>query len=133
MVTAGRATTGNPYGQGSIFFAETISGIAPLQEFSLLTAAKAREAQGIVQKKREVLTAQRGEIGANQARIEVASNVLQVAAENFQAAESRIRDADIAAESASLTRLQILQQAQTAILGQANQQPALALSLLGGF
>jgi flagellin len=47
-------------------------------------------------------------------------------------AESRIRDADIAAEAAELTRLNILQQAGTAILAQANQQPQLALQLLGG-
>ena len=46
------------------------------------------------------------------------------------AAESRIRDADVAAEAAELTRLSILQQAGTAILAQANQQPSLALQLL---
>jgi flagellin len=47
------------------------------------------------------------------------------------AAESRIRDVDVAAESAELTRLSILQQAGASVLAQANQAPALALSLLG--
>jgi flagellin len=55
-----------------------------------------------------------------------------VARENFQAAESVIRDVDVASESAELTRLSILQQAATAVLAQANQQPRLALQLLNG-
>jgi flagellin len=53
-----------------------------------------------------------------------------VARENFSAAESQIRDVDVAAEAAELTRLNILQQAGAAILAQANQQPTLALQLL---
>jgi flagellin len=58
-------------------------------------------------------------------------STLGVARENFLAAESRIRDVDVAAESAELTRLSILQQAGASVLAQANQAPALALSLLG--
>ena len=114
----------------SILLAETKAGVAPLLPFSLETLADARQALPIFQNKREQLAEQRGEIGANQARIEVATNVLTVASENFKAAESQIRDADIAAEAANLTRLQILQQASSAILAQANEQPALALLLL---
>ncbi|MCX7952538.1 MAG: flagellin, partial [Deltaproteobacteria bacterium] len=72
----------------------------------------------------------RGTLGATESRLRVAINNLTVARENFAAAESRIRDADIAAEAAELTRLTILQQAGAAVLAQANQQPALALSLL---
>lgn len=72
----------------------------------------------------------RGSLGATESRLRVAINNLTVARENFAAAESRIRDADIAAEAAELTRLTILQQAGAAVLAQANQQPALALSLL---
>jgi flagellin len=75
---------------------------------------------------------QRGEIGAFQSRTDVAINVLQVSSENFKAAESRIRDADIADESSRLVRLNILQQAASSVLAQANQQPALAFQLLGG-
>lgn len=76
------------------------------------------------------LASTRGTLGAAQSRLEVAINNLAVARENFASAESRIRDVDVASEAAELTRLGILQQAGAAILGQANQQPGLALSLL---
>jgi flagellin len=78
------------------------------------------------------LTRNRGTLGAAESRLETSITGLQVARENFLAAESRIRDADVAAEAAELTRLSILQQAGTAILAQANQQPQLALQLLRG-
>lgn len=78
------------------------------------------------------VTRNRGTLGAAESRLDVTIQRLQVARENFQAAESRIRDADVAAEAAELTRLNILQQAGTAILAQANQQPQLALQLLRG-
>ena len=78
------------------------------------------------------VTANRGTLGAAESRLEVTINNLQVARENFIAAESRIRDVDVAFEAAELTRLTILQQAGTAILAQANQQPGLALQLLQG-
>ncbi len=74
----------------------------------------------------------RGTLGATESRLQVTINNLSVARENFAAAESRIRDVDVASEAAELTRLGILQQAGAAILAQANQQPALALSLLRG-
>ena len=77
------------------------------------------------------LTFQRGILGASSSRLNVAVNNLQVARENFASAESQIRDVDVASEAANLTRLNILQQAGAAVLAQANQQPALALSLLG--
>lgn len=72
----------------------------------------------------------RGALGAAEGRLEVTISNLQVARENFQAAESRIRDVDVASESAELTRLNILQQAGAAVLAQANNQPQLALQLL---
>jgi flagellin len=78
------------------------------------------------------VTRNRGTLGAAESRLEITISNLQVARENFQAAESRIRDVDVAQEAAELTRLTILQQAGTAILAQANQQPQLALQLLGG-
>jgi len=76
------------------------------------------------------LASQRGVLGATESRLQVAINSLTVARENFAAAESRIRDVDVATEAAELTRLNILQQAGSSILAQANQQPSLALSLL---
>jgi len=78
------------------------------------------------------ITRNRGTLGAAESRLDTAINNLQVARENFGAAESRIRDVDVASEAAELTRLTILQQAGTAILAQANQQPQLALRLLQG-
>jgi flagellin len=76
------------------------------------------------------VTRNRGTLGAAESRLEISIANLQTARENFTAAESRIRDADVALEAAELTRLSILQQAGTAILAQANQQPQLALQLL---
>ncbi len=78
------------------------------------------------------VTRNRGTLGAAESRLATTIENLQIARENFQAAESRIRDVDVAFEAAELTRLTILQQAGTAILAQANQQPQLALQLLGG-
>lgn len=72
----------------------------------------------------------RGTLGAAESRLTSAINYLTVARENFVAAEARIRDADIAKEVAEMVRLQVLQQAGTAVLAQANQQPSVVLALL---
>jgi len=127
LVTADR---GND--QFTILIGQTKDGVAPLLPFSLKTLADARQALPVFKQRRDQLAAQRGEIGAFQSRIDVARNVLEVSSENFRAAESRIRDADIADESSRLVRLNILQQAASSVLAQANQQPALALQLLRG-
>jgi flagellin-like hook-associated protein FlgL len=71
-----------------------------------------------------------GDLGSSMSRLDVAKSVLAAMNENYLSAESRIRDADIAQESASLVRGQILQQVASSILSQANQQPALAIRLL---
>ncbi|MBF0380384.1 MAG: hypothetical protein HQL69_05155 [Magnetococcales bacterium] len=73
----------------------------------------------------------RAEMGSVQNRFEANINNLSNVVENVSAGRSRILDADIALETANLTRLAIMQQAGTAILAQANQQPQLALQLLG--
>jgi len=72
----------------------------------------------------------RGTLGAIQNRLQSTINNLQVSVENLSAAESRIRDVDVASETAAMTRAQILTQAGTSILAQANQTPQSALSLL---
>ena len=74
--------------------------------------------------------AARGVLGGIESRLSTAIANLGVARENLVAAESRIRDVDVAEEAANLTRLNILQQAGTAVLAQANQLPSLALQLL---
>lgn len=68
--------------------------------------------------------------GATQNRLEHAAKNLAVTTENLSSAESRIRDTDMASEMAEFTRFQIMQQAATSMLGQANQAPQLVLSLL---
>lgn len=73
---------------------------------------------------------QRADLGAYQNRFELASNGISVAAENLQAAESRIRDTDMASEMVEYTKNQILTQSGTAMLAQANSQSQNVLALL---
>jgi len=79
----------------------------------------------------ESLNNKRAQLGAAQNRLGYTINVQQTAADNLSAANSRIRDVDVASESAKMTRAQILAQAGVSVLAQANQQPQLALRLLG--
>lgn len=79
----------------------------------------------------DLVTTQRAELGAAQSRFGSSVANLQVGIENQSAARSRVIDADFAVETANLTRAQILSQAGTAMVSQANQQPRGVLSLLG--
>jgi flagellin len=74
----------------------------------------------------------RSQFGAIQNRFESTISNLQAVAENLTASRSRIQDADFAAETASLTKAQILQQAGVAVLAQANAAPQVVLGLLRG-
>ncbi len=76
------------------------------------------------------VNAARSNLGANQNRLGFTINNLTVSAENLAASESRIRDADIALETVQFVKAQILQQAGTAVLAQANQAPQTVLALL---
>jgi flagellin-like hook-associated protein FlgL len=105
-------------------------GIEPLDPFSLKTVPDALISLAAFQQTLTDLTAERGNLGAFQSRLGFAISTLEVKTENFRAAEARIRDADIAYETARLVSLQVLQESGTAILAQANQQTALALQLL---
>ncbi len=78
-----------------------------------------------------VVDKKRSELGAVQNRFQSTIRNQSNISENLSAARSRIRDTDFAAETAALTKNQILQQASTSILSQANQRPQVALSLLG--
>ena len=73
----------------------------------------------------------RGRFGAMQSRLQYTINSLNVQSENLAAADSRIRDVDIAYETVQLTRNSIMQQVAVAMLAQANAQPQLVLQLLG--
>ena len=80
----------------------------------------------------DAVSKQRGVFGSVQNRLEYTSNDLSSYQENLMAAESRIRDVDMAAEMAEMTKFQILNQAGTSMLAQANQSPQSVLSLLSG-
>ena len=80
----------------------------------------------------DLINSERANWGATQNRFDAVISNLQVSAENQTAARSRIMDADFAAETAALTRAQVLQQAGTAMLAQANQLPNNVLQLLRG-
>jgi flagellin len=97
---------------------------------SLSTAAKAQAAIGTFDKAIQQLSQARAKVGATQNRMTVTVSNLAVTQENLTAANSRIRDVDVAQESANLTKSQILSQAGLAVLAQANQLPQSALSLL---
>lgn len=77
------------------------------------------------------VSSQRANMGAKMNRLDYAMNNLQTSAENLQASESRIRDLDMANEMLTFTRNNILSQASTAMLAQANQKPQAVLQLLG--
>ena len=91
---------------------------------------KSREALDKLDKMLATVNSKRAEFGATQNRFEAVIQTLQVSAENQTAARSRIMDADFASETAALTRSQVLQQAGTAMLSQANSLPNNVLSLL---
>ncbi len=95
-----------------------------------LAATAARQALDAVYAAIYSVGASRGILGGIESRLSTAIANLGVARENLVAAESRIRDVDVAEEAANLTRLNILQQAGTSVLAQANQLPSLALQLL---
>lgn len=79
----------------------------------------------------QTVSTQRAELGALQNRLEHTINNLSTSSENLTAAESRIRDVDMAAEMSAFTKSQILSQAGVAMLAQANQTPQAVLKLLG--
>jgi flagellin len=90
------------------------------------------QAQKVLDEAIRQVSTLRGRLGALQRNVlETNSNSLSVALENVTASESAIRDADFAKETAELTRAQILVQANTSVVAQANSSPQSVLSLLG--
>jgi len=102
-------------------------GIATL---SVTASAEALTALASSETASASVTAARGKVGAVQNRLQRSVSALSISAENLQAAESSIRDADIAEEIAQLTRNQILVQTSTAMVGQSNLIPQSVLQLL---
>jgi flagellin len=111
--------------------ADTFSSLDSVRDIDISTATGAQDALGIISGAISNIDSQRAQLGAVQNRFENTISNLQNISENSSAARSRIQDTDFAAETANLTKNQILQQAGTAILAQANQLPQAVLSLLG--
>jgi flagellin len=108
-------------------------GVRNAGDGTILTLESPDSANGVIGTLDEALkkvSKQRADLGAYQNRMEHAIRGIDVSAENMQAAESRIRDADMAAEMVNFTRDQILSQAGNAMLAQANQRAASVLQLL---
>jgi flagellin len=108
-----------------------VSSDFSVQTLDISTRASSNLAIEITDLALEQISAQRASLGAIQNRLESTINNLTTNSENLSASRSRILDADFAAETANLSRNQIIQQAGVSILAQANQQPQIALSLLG--
>ena len=99
---------------------------------SIETADKAQKAIGVIDNALETINAIRADLGAANNRLDFTINNLMSVAENTEAARSRIMDADFAAETAALSRAQVLQQASQAMLAQANAASQQVLQLLQG-
>lgn len=106
------------------------SGTAIGGAITITSQANAARAITAVDQAIDKVNLQRADLGAIQSRLEVAVNNLTSTSSNMSAARSRIMDTDYSAETTSLSRAQIIQQASMAMLAQANQQPQLVLSLL---
>jgi flagellin len=123
---------GNTPGNGG-FSAGTTAASATgtaLSNIDVLSVANANTTLASVDASLTTINSSRGNLGAYQNRFQSAINSIQTTAENLTASRSRVQDADFAAETANLTRAQILQQAGTAIVAQANSAPQNVLALL---
>ncbi|MBB86783.1 flagellin [Abyssibacter sp.] len=116
------------WANGSVGTPATSTGIDTL---SVASYAGAQLGIQLVDSALDTINTARASLGAVQSRFESVVASVQVQSENLSASRSRIQDADFAKETAALTRGQILQQAGTAMLSQANSAPQSVLSLLG--
>jgi flagellin len=98
---------------------------------SIASPESANQAIGALDNALKQISKQRADLGAYQNRFETAAKGIAIAAENLQASESRIRDADMASEMVSFTKNQILSQAGGAMLAQANTRSQSVMQLLG--
>ncbi len=127
-ITFGGALT---TGLGAGAHAVTATGTA-INAISVATADGARNALASIDAALSQVSGARATLGATQNRFSSVVSSLQTTAENLTASRSRIQDADFAAETAAMTKAQILQQAGTAMVAQANSAPQNVLSLLRG-
>jgi flagellin len=109
----------------------TSAGALNVATLSVSTATDAGTALAALDTAIDAVSSGRSTLGASQNRLQITISNLGSARENLAAANSRIRDVDVAAETSAMTRNNILMQAGVSVLAQANQIPSLALSLLG--
>ncbi|WP_270687106.1 flagellin B [Aeromonas sp. D3] len=124
--TVTTTTAGEPYTIG-----KQTTAVATTSVSSIKTAKEAQNAMANLDYMIKAVDSKRAELGAVQNRFDSTIRNQSNVSENLSAARSRIRDADFATETANLTKQNILQQAASSILAQANQRPQSALSLLG--
>ncbi|HDS1102519.1 flagellin [Stenotrophomonas maltophilia] len=128
------ATPGTWTGATAPTFTATTAAAAPAAKYAsnldVSTVKGAQQAMEIVDKALGAINSTRADLGAIQNRFTSVVANLQTSSENLSSSRSRIKDTDFAKETAELTRTQILQQAGTAMLAQANQVPQGVLSLL---
>jgi flagellin len=117
---------------GEIITVPTISLGAAISSLALTLSPTGQSDIDEIDTAIQAISSQRATFGAVQNRLEHTLNEIQTYNENMNAAESRIKDVDMAAEMVNYTKLQILQQAGTSMLAQANQLPQSVLSLLKG-
>jgi flagellin len=110
--------------------AATVTVGAGMASLDLTTVAGAQQALSTIDGALDTVNSSRASLGAYQARFASVVTSLQTSSENVSASRSRIQDADFAAETANLSRAQILQQAGTAMVAQANQLPQGVMALL---
>jgi len=130
------ASSSDAVGAGSIFNVALDTQVGSLAHklntIDISSIDGSQDALAIVDASLEQIDNMRASLGAIQNRMETTISNLEIQSENISAARSRIMDADFAAETAALARNQILQQAGTAMLAQANQLPQGVLALLQG-
>lgn len=115
----------------SITITNTTSTALGLNDDTLSTATNAQKAIDALDTALESVNTKRGTLGSTQNRLTMTISNLGVMHENMSAGNSRIKDIDVASETAAFTRSQILQQAGVSMLAQANSLPQAALSLIG--
>ncbi len=130
LTTSGQELTISGNDRATLGFAETVSVSGSLSSVAVDTVDGANDAIQRIDAALTSVSDLRSSLGAIQNRFESTINSLQAVSENLSASRSRILDTDFAAETAALTRAQILQQAGTAMVAQANSVPQNVLSLL---
>lgn len=122
--------TGDSSQQIAVSLGTMSSDALGLTSVSITTSSLARGSLSVIDAALQNLSAQRATMGASQNRLQVAINNISTQYTNLNAANSRIRDVNVAEETAEMSKTQILMQSGVSVLAQANQIPSLALSLL---